>query len=181
MTEKNELVMNEATVYEVETGEIAAGEIVVQETNDYKIVKLSNGKFKKNMKYHAFASRTPQTEEEEMELFKVFNENSDLVTQFKSMVGREITMAHVFIKPYESFNEDTGTVSSMVNTTIQDVDGTYYATSSKTVYYDLQSIMEAFGSPTDVDYVPLKLKVVGTKRDKGVQISVTYAGKANQK
>lgn len=94
------------------------------------------------------------------------------------MIDQEITVAHVFTKPYDSFDENTGKVTPMVNTTIEDVDGKYYATSSKTAYYDLLNIMKAFGSPTEENYKPLKVKITGTKREKGVQIGLTYIGRA---
>lgn len=180
MTNKNELTVNEEVVaYNVETGEIAAGEIVVRETPDYKIVKLEDGTFKKNMKYHAYQSRTPVTEEEQIELYKVFNdENSDLVTPLKNMVNKELTIQHVFIQPYQSFDDKTGNVTDGVTTTIQDVDGQYYATSSKSVYYKIKGLFQAFGNPSSEAYKPLKVKVTGTKRQFGVQIDLELVGRA---
>lgn len=162
-----------------ETGEIATSEIVVSETADYKVVKLADGTFKKNVKYHAFQSRTPETEEEQIELYQVFNDStSKLVTPLKNMIDQEITMQHVFIQPYESFNEGTGDVTPGVTCTIQSVDGTYYATSSKSVYHKLRGLFQAFGNPSHENFKPLKLKVTGTKQKNGVQIDLQLIGRA---
>lgn len=179
MSTKNELAMNEATVYNVETGEIAPSEIIVRETAEYQIVQLPNGKFKKNMKYQKFHSRTPETEEDQIELYKVFNdENSKLVTPMKNMIDQEITLQHVFITPYDKFDEKTGNVDTGVTCTIQATDGHYYATSSKTVYHTLKGIFQQFGNPTQPEFKPLKLKVTGTKRENGVQIDLSLIGRA---
>jgi hypothetical protein len=174
MENKNELIVNGANV---ETGEIVNTEIVVQETADYQIVKLPNGEFKKNMKYHEYFSRVAATEEEQIELYKVFNDSdSELVTPLSNMVNKEITIKHVFIQPYESFDEKTGNLTPGVTTTIESDDGSYYATSSKSVYYTIHNIMKTFGYPTDEKYKPVKVKVTGIKRNNGVQIDLTLVG-----
>ncbi len=178
-TNKNEVLVNEETVYNVETGEIKPSEIIVSETADYKIVKLEDGTFKKNMKYKTFFSRKPETEEDKIELYKVFNDaNSDIVTPLKNMVKKEITIGHVFMQPYQSFDEKSGNITDGVTTTIQDVDGSYYATSSKSVYYRVLSIMQAFGSPDQENYAPVKVKVLGIPQRNGLQIDMELVGKA---
>lgn len=170
---------NEMTTFNTETGEILQNEVVVQETNDYKIVQLPDGKFKKNMKYHEYYSRQAETEEEKIELFKVFNDTeNELVIPLSNMKDKEINIAHVFTQPYQSFNEETGSVSEGVTTTLQDVDGSYYATSSKSVYYSIINILKAFGKPSSENYKPVKVKVVGTKRQNGIQIDLKLIGLA---
>lgn len=173
MTEKNEVLnVNE------QTGEILSGETVVQETDNYKVVQLEDGTFKKNMKYKKMYTRVPETEEEQIELYKVFNdENSTLVTTLSNMVGKEITINHFFTNPYQSFDEKTGIVTDGVTTTIEDVDGSYYVTSSKSVYYSIFNIMDAFGFPSDNDFKPIKVNVTGTKRQNGVQIDLELIGR----
>lgn len=175
MTNKqNEIMVNNVNG---ETGEVMNAEIVVQETDKYKIVQLPDGTFKKNMKYDQYFSRVAKTQEEKIELYKVFNDsNSELVTPFNNMVNKEITIKHVFIHPYESFDEKTGNVTDGVTTTIEDVDGSYYATSSKSVYYTILNIMNTFGYPSDENYKPVKVKVTGTKRQNGVQIDIELIG-----
>lgn len=183
MTKQNELVTYTDTDsvenVNMTTGEIVPTEIVVQETADYKIVKLADGSFKKNMKYKQYFSRTAETEEDQIELYKVFNDSeSGLVTPLKNMVGKEIVIKHVFIQPYESFDEKTGTLTDGVTTTIEDTEGNYYATSSKSVYYTIFNIMQTFGYPTDENYKPVKVMVTGTKRQHGVQIDLQLIGRA---
>lgn len=167
--------------YNVTTGESVTGEIVVTETDTYKVIKLENGKFKKQMKYQPYVSRKPETPEEEDKFYQIFNDSdSDLVTQLKNMVKKEITIAHVFMTPYEKFDENTGSVTDAVNTTIEDTDGNFYATSSKSVYHKLTNLMKSFGKPTDENYIPIKVEVTGTKRTNGVQIDLSYKGRIKQ-
>lgn len=175
-TNKNELIVNGANV---ETGEIVNTEVVVQETNDYTIVRLPDGKFKKNMKYQIYFSREAKTAEEKIELYKVFNDSeSGLVTPLSNMVKKEITIKHVFIEPYKSFDENTGNTTHGVTTTIEDVDGSYYATSSKSVYYTIFEIFKTFGFPDTENYKPIKVKVTGTRRQNGIQIDLELVGLA---
>src|SRR5699024_6697972 len=175
MENKNELMSNVNT----ETGEIVNTEIVVQENEDYKIVRTPDGKFKKNMKYKEYFSRVAETEEEQIELYNVFNDSeSGLVTPLKNMTGKEIVLKHVFIQPYESFDEDTGNLTDSVTTNIEDTEGNYYATSSKSVYYTVGNIMKTFGYPTDENFKPVKVLVTGTKRQNGVQIDLQLVGRA---
>ena len=178
MTENQKYEMT--TPVNQETGEIIQTERVIQETPEYRIVQLPDGKFKKNMKYRQYFSRIAQSEEEKIELYKVFNDSeSGIVTPLKNMVKKEITVAHVFIQPYDSFDEDTGNLTSGVTTTIQDVDGNYYATSSKSVYYTLGNIFQTFGYPDHEEYKPIKVLVTGTKRQNGVQIDLELIGRVN--
>lgn len=179
MTNNNELIQNVANEVQAdyETGEILNTEIVEYETDDYKVVRLPDGTFKKNMKYKEYFSRTAKDEDEKIELYNVFNDSdSELVTPFNNMVNKEITIKHVFIQPYESFDEKTGNVTNGVTTTIEDVDGSYYATSSKSVYYTINNIMKTFGYPSDENFKPVKVKVTGTRRQNGVQIDLKLIG-----
>lgn len=182
--EKNKELVNLPTGHveyeniDTETGEILNTEIIVRETDDYKIVQQQDGTFKKNMKYKRYFSRIAKTEEEKIELYKVFNDsNSDLVIPFRNMLDSEIEIKHVFIEPYESFDEKTGNITDGVTTTIEDTKGNYYATSSKSVYYTINNIMKTFGYPEDENYKPIKVKVLGTRRQNGVQIDLELVGR----
>lgn len=181
MTNNNEVMQNVANeiIVDTETGEILPNEILVRETEDYKIVQLPDGSFKKNMKYKQFFSRIAENEEEKIELYQVMNDSeSGLVTRLGNMVGKEITIKHVFIQPYESFDEQTGNSTDGVTTTIEDIEGNYYATSSKSVYHSIFNIIQTFGSPENENYKPVKVKVTGTKRQNGVQIDLQLIGLA---
>lgn len=163
-----------------ETGEIIKNdnmEIVVEENNDYVIKQLQDGTFRKERKYHKYYSKEPETQEEKIELYKVFNssdDNNELVTPLSNMVGETIGIDQFYTNPYESFDEKTGTNTPGVTTTILD-NGHYYATSSKSVYYTLTNLIKSFGSPANEDYKKIYVKVTGTKRQNGVQIDLALS------
>lgn len=174
--ENNELMVNTDTG-EIMDNQVQPNEQIVQDTPEYKIVQLSDGTFKKNMKYKQYFSRKAETDEEKVELYKVFNgQDDELVTPLKNMVKKEITVKHLFTQPYQSFDETTGVSTDGVTTTIEDIDGNYYATSSKSVYYTLQNLTDTFGRPTDENYKPIKVLVTGTKRTNGIQIDLELIG-----
>lgn len=171
---------NELTNVNMETGEIVeTSDQVVQDTSDYTIVKKENGKFEKQMKFKEYMSRVPETDEEKIELYKVFNDSdSNLVKRLSYEVGNTINIKDVFIRPYESFDEGSGNVIQGVLTTLQDTDGQYYATSSKSVYYSLKNIFQAFGSPDMENYKPVQVEVTETKQQNGMQINIRLVGLA---
>lgn len=171
---------NELQNFNTETGEIIElGDTVVSETNDYRVIKNQDGTFSKQMKFESYMSRQPESDEEKIELYKVFNDSdSELVTKLSSMVGSTIVIKHVFIQPYESFNEKDGSVTQGVVTTIEDDEGKYYATSSKSVYYSLKNIFQTFGVPSSDIYKPVKVEVTGTKQVNGLQINIKLVGLA---
>lgn len=153
------------------------GETTIKQTSDYELVQLADGTFKKKMKYHPYHSRTAITDEEKIELYNVFNDDTnELVVPLKNMVKKKIKIAHVFTQPYESLDEQTGEITYGVTTTFQDVDNNYYATSSKTVYYAIMGIMQTFGKPSDPTYKPIEVEVTGTKQQRGVQIGIKLVG-----
>jgi len=167
---------NEITVLNNVTGEtMNVSEVIVSDTAEYTIVQTEDGKFKKNMKYEAFSSRQPKTNEEKIELYKVLNEDdNENVIEMKTMIDKPITIEHVFINPYTSFDEDTGKNTHGVTTTIQS-EGKYYVTSSKSVYYTIRNLFSTFGNPLSEDYQPIKVIVTGTKQKNGVQINLKLA------
>lgn len=167
---------NEMTIVNNVTGEtMNVSGVIVSDTPEYTIVQTQDGKFKKNMKYQAFSSRNPETQEEKIELYKVLNEDgNENVIEMKSMIDKPITIEHVFINPYTTFDEETGKNTHGVTTTIQS-EGKYYVTSSKSVYYTLRNLFSTFGNPTDQNYQPIKVIVTGTKQKNGVQINLKLA------
>ncbi len=170
MTNQNELQVN------TQTGEILDTSNIVQETADYTIIKLPDGKFKKEMKYKRIFTKIPETKEEQVLMYRVFNDenNQDLVTSLSNMVGDIITIDQLYTNPYASFNEKTGASENGVVTTIQDGDS-FYATSSKSVYYTLLNMFEVFGTPNTLDYEPIKVIVTAKKLTNGTQINLSLA------
>lgn len=164
---------NELANVNMETGEImelSSGN-VKRETEDYMIVQLPNGKFEKRMKYKAIATFEPKTTEEEVELYKVFNEEDfEKVYTMSHLVDQEFNIVNFITKPYESFDEDTGDVTFGVITTLITDDGKYLTSSSKTVYYNMLNMYKVFK-------LPLRVKVTGTKRANGIQIGISLVDK----
>ncbi|HSH51878.1 MAG TPA: hypothetical protein VK982_09180 [Bacteroidales bacterium] len=152
-------------------------ERVVEETHDYVVKQLQDGSFKREMKYHKFFSHIPETQEKQIELYKVFNaqDNEDIVTPLSRMVGDVIGIDEFYTNPYQSFDEETGVSNNGVTTTIKDGDD-YYVTSSKSVYHTLFNLTDTFGSPSDENYKKIFVKVTGTKRTNGIQIDLSLEG-----
>lgn len=173
MTEKiNEVIASEAQ-NELVQGEVK--EIVIRETENFIILKnVVTGKFIKKMKYHKVWTSVPETEEEQEKLFFIMNSDDDsgLVTPLKRLVGTEIQVKDFYTTPYESFNEETGENDNGVTTMIELVDGSFTATSSKSVYYTLLQVYATFVK--DGKLVPFRAKVTSTKREKGDQINITF-------
>lgn len=154
--------------------QVTLSEQVVQETDNHVISKLPDGTFKRQMKYQKYYTHVPQTQEEQVLLYKVFNsqgEENDLVTPFSNMVGRVIGIDEFYQNPFESFDEKTGLTHPGVTTTIKDGED-FFSTSSKSVYHTLRNLCEAFGYPNTPDYNKIYVKITGTKRQNGVQIDL---------
>lgn len=148
---------------------------IVEETESYVVKKLANGKYEKQQKYTNYMSKVPETEEEQIELYKVLNsssEDNDMVTELKTMVGKVIGIEQLYIQGYESFDEDTGESNQGVVTIIKDGEK-YYGTSSKSVYFTLLNLFKVFGYPNTDNYKKINVKVVGTKRERGIQINLS--------
>jgi len=170
MTQENELQN-----VDTQTGEIQQspqGEVIVQDTKDYTIVKLPDGKFRKDMKYQKYYSHIPESKEDLIQLHKILNTQDDkLVTPMSKIVGETIEIHQVYTNPYESFDENTGGTSNGVTTTIFTGDK-YIATSSKAVYYTIMGLFEVFGHPNIEGYSPIKVAVTGTRMQNGTQINL---------
>ena len=153
-------------------------ENIVEETENYKVIKLEDGTFLKKMKYQKIWTAVPETEEDQIKMYQVLNSNEEdeLVTPLKNMLKQEIIIKNYFTNPYQSFDKATGESTDAVTTIIEDIEGHFYATSSKTVYYDLLRLAETFNTPNTPDYRPIIVKVNGTRQQKGIQISLSFVG-----
>lgn len=155
-----------------QTAALSPGETIVTETNDYTIVKLENGLHRKDMKYKKQMTYIPSSKEEMIELYKILNtEDNPDVTPMKKLIGEEIEILHYFTNPYQSFDDKTGGSKNGCNTTILTKDG-YVATSSLTVYWTIDGLVQVFGSPSNENYTPIKVKVTETKKENGMQIGL---------
>lgn len=151
-------------------------EILVQDTPKYAVFQLPNGKYEKRMKYEKQWSFIPETNEELVQLYQIMNEDSELVKPMKSAVGEIFDIKNVYFNPYESFDEETGTSTAGVTTMLETTEGAYFATSSKTVYYNLQNMFDVFGFPGTEKYLGVRVAIVSEKQKKGDQISLKMLG-----
>lgn len=170
--------MTENTLVNYTTGEIVPRETIVEETENFMIIRDEHGKYRKQMKYKRVWTKLPENEQEKIEMYRVMNDsdnNSELVTSMANAVGKQIEIHQSFTNPYTSFDEDTGKNDYGVTTTIYDGKH-YYATSSKSVYYTLEGLYEVFGQPTDLNYKPIKVEITSTKMQNGNQIGFKLIG-----
>lgn len=158
----------ELMINEMEVQEVNVHDNIVRETNDYTIIKKDDGKFEKIMKYHNFATSEPETEDEKIELFRAFNDddNNDIVTPMKDLIGETFLVTDFYIQAYESFNEDTGKSDYGAITMLKTDDNKFITTSSKSVYYTIRNIYDVFP-------LPFKVKIIGTRRERGTQINLS--------
>lgn len=167
MTEVNEVANTQATGL--------GGEVLVSDNPNFSIFKLPNGKFDKRMKYHKFWSFTPTTNEDVEKYYMVFNDKeNNLVTPMKEAKGTILTIKNVFFNPYEGFDEETGQTVYGVTSTIEDTNGNFYATSSKTVYYSLKNMFDVFGVPNQPNSRPIKIAIKDKQVNKNKQTVVEY-------
>ena len=139
------------------------GNELVRETDDYIIYKNKDGLFTKEMKYHS--SLINMESVDPVELYNVMNGSSNKVVEMKAAIGTNILIKGFFTSAFESFDEKTGETSRGVTSTIYDGQN-YFATSSKSVYYDLMNLNKTFG----ITVAGVEVKVVGTKQQRGTQI-----------
>lgn len=173
----NELQVNQ----ELAANGISFSEILVQNTPDYEVFKLPNGKFEKRMKYQKEWSYVPETQEELLRFFQLMNEQDNPeVTELKNAVGEILEIKNVFHNPYKSFDEETGTTDAGVNTMIETNDGKFFVTSSKSVYWNLKQIFDVFGKPNTPNYLGVKVAVVSTKQKRGNQLSLKLLGLSDE-
>lgn len=178
--------MTENVLAEITTGiEVPTGERIVQETNEFTVVQLADGKFEKRMKYAKEWSYIPQTNEELLKFYQLTNSSEDEeienLTAFKNANGEIIEIKNFYFTPYNSFDEETGRSASGVTTMIEGIDGQYYVTSSKKVYWDLRGMFDVFGKPNTPGYLGLKVairhsKVTGADGKKRDQMNLKLLG-----
>lgn len=138
---------------------------LIRETDDYVIYKNREGLFIKEMKYQSMLINMDSVDA--VQLYNVMNGSSDKVVEMKAAIGTNILIKGFFTSAFESFDEKTGETSRGVTSTIYDGQN-YFATSSKSVYYDLMNLNKTFGI-TDAG---VEVKVIGTKQQRGTQISL---------
>ena len=118
----------------------------------------ADGKFKRTATYNDFSSVVAETKEQRIALMNILD--GDEAIPMRKASGATINLVDVITRSYESVDELTGELQYGVLTYLFDKDGKVYVTSSKTVYFTLQKIMQVFGQPTYEGENILKLEII---------------------
>lgn len=147
----------------------------IQENENFIITKNADGTFTKTVKYQKVFSTIPESDDDFMKLYSVMNDpESKEVTSMKDAIGLELDMVDFYTSPYESFDEKTGENTQGVTSLIKDVNGAYFATSSKAVYFSLLNLFDVFGDKWQDKNI--RVKIVGVKQPRGLQINLSVLG-----
>lgn len=127
--------------------------------SDVQVYQDENGKYVRRAVYTAFSSVKPETKEQKIALLNLL-ESDDIATPMETSVGSQIEVENVIFSPYDSIDEENGTVTNGVLTYLIDPKGVAYVTSSKSVYFTLKRVMTVFGeAPFPKDDL-LKVEIV---------------------
>lgn len=110
----------------------------------FELTVDANGKYKRKALYKAFSSVVAETREQKINLMNLLD-SDDIALPMSEYTGATIKVSNVITKPYDSVDEDTGEITSGVLTYLLTPDGLAYVTSSKSVYFTLQTAMTVFG------------------------------------
>ena len=170
MTNKNEMV-------NVETGEIVeTPNTLVRETDQYVISKTEDGKFVRRAKYEDYSSFKAETRQDKIWLLNIMEGDEETGNPLSEHIGKVIEVQDIITRKYDKLNEDTGELEYGVLTYLITPDKQAFVTSSKTVYFSVNRIMELFGRPDEEGWENIKLKVGSEKGANGTIIKVKLVG-----
>lgn len=167
---------NELQTVNQETGEIIAQDTIINETEDFIVIKDKEGKFKRKAKFHDYSSFTPESREDKLWLLKLIDsdESSGIGMALSEHVGKEIEIEDVIFKKYDKVDENTGELLYGVLTYLITPDRKAYVTSSKSVYFTLDNMMQVLGTPDTEDWENVKVKVGSKRTQNGNQILIHF-------
>jgi len=170
MTNKNEMV-------NVETGEIVeTPNTLVRETDQYVISKTEDGKFVRRAKYEDYSSFKAETRQDKIWLLNIMEGDEETGNPLSEHIGKVIEVQDIITRKYDKLNEDTGELEYGVLTYLITPDKQAFVTSSKTVYFSVNRIMDLFGRPDEEGWENIKLKVGSEKGANGTIIKVKLVG-----
>lgn len=170
MTNKNEMV-------NVETGEIVeTPNTLVRETDQYVISKTEDGKFVRKAKYEDYSSFKAETRQDKIWLLNIMEGDEETGNPLSEHIGKVIEVQDIITRKYDKLNEDTGELEYGVLTYLITPEKQAFVTSSKTVYFSVNRIMELFGRPDEEGWENIKLKVGSEKGANGTIIKVKLVG-----
>lgn len=172
----NELQNNEQV--DVNTGEILSveptGEKIVEETDDFRVVQMTDGTFKRKAKFHDYSSFTPKDRDERLWLLNLIDsDNDDEVGQgMAENVGEKIEVEHVIFRRYSNIDEKTGETIEGVLTYLITPEREAYVTSSKSVYFTMRNILDLFGTPESEDWQNVVVQIKSERTQNGTAIRI---------
>lgn len=134
-------------------------ELIASNQPNHQVVQTTDGKFKRVAVYNAFTSVKPETREQKIAMMNLLD-SDDVALPMNDSIGAEIKIADVITKPYDSVDEETGEITSGVLTYLITPEGVAYVTSSKSVYFTLQTIFSVFGEPHYNEGEEIVVKIV---------------------
>ena len=129
---------------------------------------MPDGKFVRKAKYAEYSSVVATTREEKMWLLNVMDSDEETGIGLKEMVGKEFMVSDIITRPYDSIDEDTGQKIFGVLTYLITPDKKVYVTSSKSIYFSVDRLMEFIGSPHEEDWVDIKVAIGQVKMPNGM-------------
>lgn len=146
-----------------------------QAGQNYEVVQTVDGKFTRRAVYQPFTSVVAETREEKIHMMNLL-ESDDIALPMNFHIGAKIEIKDVILNPYDSINEETGEITNGVLTYLITPDGTAYVTSSKSVYFTLQTIFKVFGQPTYNEGSTITVEVVKKQGQRFQYIDVKVVG-----
>lgn len=171
MTETNQTTQNE-----IVTTENAQVDVIQSETDKYVVVKQADGKFKRKAKFEEYSSIVAKDRSEKIWLMNLLDGDAESGNPLKQHIGKQIEIANVITRKYDKINEETGELEYGVLTYLITPDKVPYATSSKSVYFSINRMMDLFGKPTDEEWENIKVQVSSTKGANGDIINIKMVG-----
>lgn len=156
--------------------ELINGE-VLQEDENFLIVKTPENKFKRKAKYKAYSSVNPETPEQKRKMFKLLNDSdeSGIASPMKDNIGVTFNLVDVVCQPYDTIDEDTGERQLGVISYLFSDEGDVFVTSSKSVYHTLQNMFQAFGEPHYTEDDKLPIVIIEKQGEKYKYVDITLA------
>jgi hypothetical protein len=149
--------------------------VTVREDDNYVIIKTGD-KYSRKAKYNDYSSLEAKTREEKIWLMNLLDGDEETGNGLKEQVGKQIIVANVITRKYDKVNEETGELEYGVLTYLITPDKQVFVTSSKSVYFSINKIMDVFGKPTDEIWENITVKVIKEKGTNGDMIKIKLVG-----
>lgn len=140
-----------------------------------QIIQGEDGKFKRVANYEAFTSVKPETREQKIAMMNLLD-SDDVALPMNDYTGAQLKVADVITKPYNSVDEETGEITNGVLTYLITPDQIAYVTSSKSVYFTLQTAFTVFGKPHYSEGEELVVEIVKKQGQKFKYTDIKVVG-----